>query len=58
MITAIIVWGSLIFAVVLCIIYFANPSWRKKIEQPKYQFHQQVLNFDKNTTQAQQRSGS
>ena len=56
MITAIIVWGSLIFAGIICVIYFVNPSWRKQIEQPKYQFRKQTQDFDKQM--AQQRSHS
>jgi hypothetical protein len=56
MITGIIVWGSLIFAGIICTAYAVSPSWRKQIEQPKYSFHQQVQDFDKSTVHAQQRT--
>lgn len=55
MITAIIVWSSLIAGGIFCVAYFLSPRLRKQVEQPKYQFHQQVQDFDKKTTQAAQK---
>ena len=46
MITSIIVWGSLLAAGVFCVAYLASPRLRSQVEQPKYQFQQQLQNFD------------
>ena len=52
MITFIIVWGSVLAAVVFSVAYLLSPRLRAQVEQPKYQFQQQVRNFDKNAAQA------
>lgn len=48
MITSIIVWASLLGAGVFCVAYLASPRLRAQVEQPKYRFHQQVQDFDRN----------
>lgn len=52
MITSIIVWGSVLAAVVFSAAYLLSPRLRAQVEQPKYQFQKQVQNFDKNAAQA------
>lgn len=54
MITAIIVWGSILAAVAFSVAYLLSPRLRSQVEQPKYLFQQQVQNFDKNTAQTLQ----
>ena len=47
MISAIIVWGSLLGALVFSVAYLLSPRLRAQVEQPKFQFHQQLQDFDK-----------
>ena len=47
MISAIIVWGSLLAAVLFAVAYLLSPSLRAQVEQPKFQFQQQLQDFDK-----------
>lgn len=54
MITAVIVWGSLFGALAFCIAYLCSPRLRAQVEQPKYRFHQQVQDFDKNAALARE----
>lgn len=46
MITSIIVWGSVIAAIVFSAAYFLSPRLRSQVERPKYQFQEQLQNFD------------
>jgi len=48
MISAIIVWGSLLAALVFSVAYLLSPRLRAQVERPKFTFHQQVQDFDKN----------
>jgi len=57
MITAIIVWGSLVGALAFSAAYLLSPRLRAQVEQPKYQFHQQVQDFDKSSVQASEPIG-
>lgn len=49
MISAIIVWGSLLGALLYSLAYLLSPRLRAQVEQPKFQFQQQVQDYDKNT---------
>lgn len=51
MITSIIVWGSLIGALLFTVAYLVSPRLRAQVEQPKYQFQRQLQDFDEEATQ-------
>lgn len=47
MITSIIVWGSILGALLFSVAYIASPRIRAQVEQPKHHFQQQVQDFEK-----------
>lgn len=50
MISAIIVWGSLLGAIMFTVAYLISPRLRTQVEKPKFQFLQQLQNFDRDVT--------
>lgn len=46
MMTNIIIFGSLVLALIYFITWLVRRDFREKIEQPKYRFQNQVENYD------------
>lgn len=57
MISAIIVWGSILGALLFTVAYLLSPRLRAQVEQPKFKFHQQVQDFDRDAAQAPESEG-
>ena len=47
MISTLIVLGSLLLALLFSAFYFWNEEFRNRVEQPKYEFLQQVASYDR-----------
>lgn len=57
MISAIIVWGSLLAGVAFSVAYLLNPRLRAQVEQPKFEFQRQVQNYDNNVPKQESKGG-
>lgn len=47
MISTLILLCSLLLAVGFVLVYVLRPGWRARIEQPKYQFQEQLQQFER-----------
>lgn len=50
MISAVIVYGSLLLALLFTLAYLVSPGLRARVEQPKYSFQKQLAAYDRTST--------
>lgn len=58
MISNLIVFCSLLLGVLFTVLYLIRPTFRARIEQPKYAFLRQLAMYDKTVSRERQEYGS